>query len=117
MADAGAIELTKNPDAMMRALMRITGRDKIPEATDDIALMCIENTRSFLGLFSTHPPVEKRLAAISRYTGAPVPDPRYLQPAGKAERFEPTPPTEPQWLTQNRGRRKKSPRNPWVDGN
>lgn len=29
MADAGAVELTKNPSAMMRALMRIAGRDQI----------------------------------------------------------------------------------------
>ncbi len=74
MADAGSIELTKNPDAMMRALMRISGHDRIPQATDDIALMCIENTKPFLGLFTTHPSIESRLAAISRTTGSPVPE-------------------------------------------
>lgn len=73
MADAGSVELTKNPDALMRALIRISGHDRIPQATDDIALMCIENTKLFLGLFTTHPPIESRLTAISGATGTPIP--------------------------------------------
>ena len=73
MADAGAIRMTKNPEAMMRALMRISGRDNIPEATADIAFMCIENAKPFMGLFSTHPPINKRLQAISVSTGAEIP--------------------------------------------
>lgn len=74
MADAGSVELTKNPEAMMRALIRIAGRDRIPGAAADVALMCIENSRPFMGLFATHPPIVKRIAAISEATGAPVPD-------------------------------------------
>jgi heat shock protein HtpX len=81
MADAGSVELTKNPEAMMRALLRISGHDRIPQATDDIALMCIENSKPFLGLFTTHPPIAARLEAISRITGTPVPA---LQPPGRA---------------------------------
>lgn len=74
MADAGAIELTKNPDAMMRALLRISGNDHIDDAAGDIALMCIENTNRFIGLFATHPPIERRIRAISDMTGAAIPE-------------------------------------------
>lgn len=87
MADAGAVEMTKNPEAMMRALMRISGRDRIPESTDDIAMMCIENKKAFLGMFATHPPIEKRIAAISGVTGTPIPDAGSLPPVPKAESF------------------------------
>lgn len=73
LADAGAVELTKNPDSMMRALMRISGHDRIKDMPDDIQQMCIENSHHFMGMFATHPPIDKRIAAISAMTGAPVP--------------------------------------------
>ncbi|MBU0800321.1 MAG: M48 family metallopeptidase [Alphaproteobacteria bacterium] len=82
MADAGAVAMTKNPDAMMRALLRISGKDRIPGAPDDIALMCIENTHRFMGLFTTHPPIEDRIRALSETTGTPLPD--VLPPAAAA---------------------------------
>ena len=87
MADAGAIEMTKNPDAMMRALMRIAGRDRIPETTDDIAMMCIENHVPFLGLFATHPPIEKRIQTISTVTNTPVPAVSNLPPIEGGKSF------------------------------
>lgn len=73
MADAGAIELTKKPEAMMRALQRISGNDRIPAAPDDISLMCTTNSKKFMGLFATHPPIDARIQAISEVTGTPVP--------------------------------------------
>lgn len=88
MADAGAVSMTKNPEAMMRALMRISGKDRIPETTDDIAMMCIENHVPFMGVFATHPPIEKRIRAISQTTGTEVPDSASLPPINKAERIE-----------------------------
>lgn len=87
MADAGAVSMTKNPDAMMRALMRIAGRDRIPETTDDIAMMCIENHVPFLGVFATHPPINERIKAISQVTGTPIPNSSHLAPAKSEERF------------------------------
>lgn len=74
MADAGAIQLTKNPDAMMRALMRIQGQDNIDDVPADIKLMCIENARPFLGLMATHPPIEKRIDAIAQTTQSAKPE-------------------------------------------
>lgn len=110
LADAGSVETTKNPDAMMRALLRISGRDKIPEATDDISLMCIENTRAFMGLFMTHPPIERRIKAISETTGTPIPDIKYGKRADEGMRFKNPDDNHAQWLTAGRRGRK----NPWV---
>jgi len=87
MADAGAVQMTKNPEAMMRALMRISGRDHIPETTDDIMMMCVENRRPFLGLFATHPPIEQRIKALSAITNTPVPSPASLPPVRVEKRF------------------------------
>ncbi len=74
LADAGAVELTRNPDAMMRALMRISGHDKVRGMPDEVQQMCIENSHQFMGMFSTHPPIAARINAISRMTNTPVPE-------------------------------------------
>lgn len=104
MADAGAIELTKNPDAMMRALMRIAGRDRLPGTSDDIAMMCIENRVPFLGMFATHPPIDKRIEMLSVVTNTPVPDTASLPPIVKEDSFSAT-----------RVKKGKSKRhNPWL---
>lgn len=111
MADAGAVQLTKNPAAMMSALLRIAQRDRIPEATGDIALMCIENSHPFLGLFATHPPIEARIRAISSTTGTPIPDLGQSRRAPDNERFSPAAPGNP-WLTRERPLRRSG--NPWT---
>lgn len=76
MADAGAVEMTKNPDAMMRALLRISGKDQVKGMPDDVQMMCIENSHRFMGLFATHPSIESRVDVLSRMTGTPVPTPQ-----------------------------------------
>src|SRR5690606_3172846 len=73
LADAGAVELTKNPEGMMRALLRISGRDKVAGMPDDLQQMCIENSHNFMGIFATHPSIDDRIRAISAMTGTPVP--------------------------------------------
>lgn len=109
MADAGAVAMTKNPEGMMRALMRIAGRERIPGSTDDIAMMCIENSKPFFGLFATHPPIDQRIAAISEVTGTPVPDIKGA-PVGEGRSFQKPRDQKNPWLTAQRGSRKK---NPW----
>lgn len=74
LADAGSVELTKNPEAMMRALLRIAGNEKVEGMPRDIMQMCIENNAGFLSLFSTHPPIADRVRVISEMTNTPVPD-------------------------------------------
>lgn len=82
MADAGAVQLTKNPEAMISALQRIAGRDKIPTASSDIALMCIENSSRFFGMFATHPSIDSRIAAIADFSRISAPEVSSLPPAG-----------------------------------
>lgn len=70
MADAGAVELTRNPDAMISALRKISGRSAIEEAPEEVRQMFLDNdTASFAGLFTTHPPIPKRIAALEAYAG------------------------------------------------
>ena len=73
MADEGGVKMTKNPEALMRALMRISGNNVMPHTTEDVNMMCIENDRPFLGLFSTHPPIAQRIREISEMTHTPIP--------------------------------------------
>jgi heat shock protein HtpX len=70
LADAGSVELTKNPDAMISALRKIEGRGELPGATSAVMEMCIDNPRQGFGeLFDTHPSVETRVAALVKFVG------------------------------------------------
>jgi heat shock protein HtpX len=81
LADAGAVELTKNPDAMITALRKIEGRGEIEGATSAVMEMCIDNPRSgFADLFATHPPIAKRVDAIIKFAGGRDPGPLDLPP-------------------------------------
>ena len=82
LADAGSVELTKNPDAMISALRKIEGRGELPGATSAVMEMCVDNPRSgFSDLFATHPSVDKRVDALVRFAGGHDPGPIAL-PAG-----------------------------------
>ncbi len=112
MADAGAVQITKNPDAMMRALLRISGAADIPKAPADIKAMCFENRQAFLGMFATHPPIQSRVQMIADYSGLPVPSIRPKIRADEADAFgRPVQPRE-NWTTRERFG-KHHPRNPW----
>ena len=111
MADAGAVQMTKNPDAMMRALRRISGASDIPKAPGDIKAMCFENAAPFLGLFATHPPIEKRIAAISSYSGLPIPA---ITPKQRADDVFARPaPARENWTTRQRFAARRNS-NPWA---
>ncbi|MHA6288478.1 M48 family metallopeptidase [Maricaulis sp. CAU 1757] len=70
MADAGAIELTRNPDAMISALEKISGRAEMQKAPAEVREMMLENPKTgFMGVFATHPPIEKRIAALVEHAG------------------------------------------------
>jgi heat shock protein HtpX len=71
LADAGSAELTKNPDAMVRALRKIEGRARF-DVPSRMEAFFIENPVSgrLTGLFSTHPAIDDRIAALQRYAGA-----------------------------------------------
>jgi heat shock protein HtpX len=70
LADAGSVELTKNPDAMISALRKIEGRGELPGATSAVMELCLDNPREgFADLFATHPSVEARVQALVKYAG------------------------------------------------
>jgi heat shock protein HtpX len=79
LADAGSVELTKNPDAMISALRKIEGRGELPGATSAVMELCIDNPREgFSDLFSTHPSVESRVKALVETAGGHDPGPLAL---------------------------------------
>jgi heat shock protein HtpX len=81
LADAGSVELTKNPDAMISALRKIEGRGEIESATSAVMEMCIDNPREeFADLFATHPSVDQRVAALIKFAGGHDPGPIALGP-------------------------------------
>ena len=81
LADAGSVELTKNPDAMIMALRKIEGRGELARANSAVMEMCVDNPRQgFADLFATHPSVDARVAALVQYAGGHDPGPLMLPP-------------------------------------
>ncbi|GLH80466.1 protease HtpX [Bradyrhizobium sp. SSBR45G] len=81
LADAGAVELTKNPDAMISALRKIEGRGELPGATSAVMELCVDNPREgFADLFATHPSVDARIQALIKFAGGHDPGPLALPP-------------------------------------
>lgn len=73
LADAGAVEMTKNPLAMAAALRKISGNHELEVKSSDMKQAFIENgpnkksaVSGLRGLFSTHPPIEKRIAFLEQ---------------------------------------------------
>ncbi len=109
LADAGSVELTKNPDAMISALRKIEGRGELPDATSAVMELCVDNPREgFSDIFATHPSVESRVEALVKYAGGhyegPLALPDHPEPDGAPDAPEggPLPPPLPQ--------------GPWSDG-
>jgi heat shock protein HtpX len=82
LADAGSVELTKNPDAMISALRKIENRGELPGATSAVMELCLDNPRQgFSDLFATHPSVDARVQALVKFAGGRDPGPLALPPA------------------------------------
>src|ERR1700753_192029 len=82
LADAGSVELTKNPDAMISALRKIEGRGELPGATSAVMELCVDNPREGpTDLFATHPSVEQRVQALGKFAGGRDPGPLALPPS------------------------------------
>lgn len=76
MADAGAAEMTKNPQALASALRKISEDPDIEAVTrNDVAQLFIEHPHTqkesafsgLSGLFATHPPIKKRIAVLEQF--------------------------------------------------
>jgi heat shock protein HtpX len=72
LADAGSVELTKNPDALISALLKISGNPHVPHVPTEVQQMFFENPPSAYdlgGLFATHPSIEKRIEVLQGLGG------------------------------------------------
>ncbi len=99
LADAAAVQFTRNPGGIanaLRKIQRFAGGSRIenPDAIEASHLFFSNAlARSFANVFSTHPPLEKRIAAIDptgatkkslrRKSPPPIPD-RSQRPASKS---------------------------------
>lgn len=107
LADAGSVELTKDPDAMISALRKIENRGELPGATSAVMELCVDNPREgFADLFATHPSVQSRVDALVKFAGGHDPGP--LPPPG-----DETEESEQQAEQQNAP--PPVPQGPWTD--
>jgi len=98
LADAGSVELTKNPDAMISALRKIEGRGEIPGANSAVMEMCIDNPREgFSNIFDTHPSVDARVSALVKFAGGHDPGPLAIAAPEQSEEVINEPPAEGPW--------------------
>lgn len=77
MADSGAAEMTRKPWALAAALKKISVNHHVAQVkTEEVQQMFIENTPQdtsaslfggLKGLFSTHPPIEKRIQFLEQF--------------------------------------------------
>jgi Zn-dependent protease with chaperone function len=70
IADAQAVQLTKNPAAMASALVKVEGRYRIDTARNEDDAMMIAGDAQ--GANATHPTMAQRIAALARTTGSMV---------------------------------------------
>jgi heat shock protein HtpX len=107
LADAGSVELTKNPDAMISALRKIENRGELPGATSAVMELCVDNPREgFADLFATHPSVQSRVDALVKFAGGHDPGP--LPPPGNEEE-------EPEAQAGQQGTPPPLRQGPWDD--
>lgn len=64
-ADAGSANLLGNPQPMVQALRRLGGMEAshLPQS---VAALGINQSAGFMELFSSHPPIQERIAALQR---------------------------------------------------
>ena len=95
VADAGSVELTKNPDAMISALTKVAGHEHLDAPQSVRAMFLEDNDEGLFGLFVTHPPIAKRIAALQQYAGGRVVEAEVPASAPAAGQVRPGPWSEP----------------------
>ena len=87
LADAGAVELTSDPDAMITALRKVEGHADMPEVPPQVRALFLEDAsdNALSSLMATHPPIGDRVAALVKFAGGRDPGPIAPPPAVEAE--------------------------------
>jgi heat shock protein HtpX len=107
LADAGAVEMTGDADAMISALRKVEQRAGLAEVPEQVRALFLHDAKlssGAVGWFATHPPVEERVAALVRYASGHDPgklpalpvaeDPAPEEPAAEAEDAGPRSPIQ-----------------------
>jgi heat shock protein HtpX len=111
LADAGSVELTKDPDAMISALRKIENRGELPGATSAVMELCVDNPREgFADLFATHPSVDSRVKALVQFAGGHDPGPLALPSDASSE-----PDDQETQTDQPASDQTPPPRGPWSN--
>ena len=69
LADAGSVDLTKHPEALISALRKIATNPAVPHVPSEVRQMFIENPPAVFTLFDTHPPIAARIKVLERLAG------------------------------------------------
>jgi heat shock protein HtpX len=71
LADAGAVEMTQDADAMISALRKVEQRPELPSVPEQVRALFLHDRALARGArwFATHPPIEDRIALLVRYGG------------------------------------------------
>lgn len=77
LADAGAVELTSDPDAMISALRKVEGNAEMPEVSPQVRALFLEDASdsALSSLMATHPPIGSRVEALVKFAGGRDPGP------------------------------------------
>jgi heat shock protein HtpX len=71
LADAGAVEMTGDADAMIGALRKVEQSPAMEQVPDQVRAMFLHDAvlSKARGWFATHPPIEDRIGALVRFAG------------------------------------------------
>ena len=77
LADAGAVDMTQDADAMISALRKVEQRAAMPQVPEQVRALFLHDSAlsAAAGVFSTHPPMDKRIGALVQYAGGHDPGP------------------------------------------
>ncbi|MCW8084225.1 M48 family metalloprotease [Sabulicella glaciei] len=77
LADAGAVEMTQDADAMISALRKVAQLPELPRIPDQVRALFLHDAALSRGAgwFATHPPIDERVAALVRFASGRDPGP------------------------------------------
>ncbi len=102
LADAGSVELTKNPDAMISALRKIEAQAAMQQIPSRMQAFFIESPALLpeSGFFATHPSVNERVAALVEFAGGrdlPLGPPEPVESSARSVQSSPIPRDNGPW--------------------
>ena len=97
LADAGAVQITGDADAMIAALQKVGRNPDLPEMPGQLQAILLEHPKGSRGAswWSTHPPMDQRIDALVRFAGGRLPEPLAVPPVVAPEAVAPLKPAMP----------------------